>query len=70
MKSFAVALLLASACVSNGTYNRKVDELTTLREADDPLFERIEAAVVGVLTRSTTQAVQAHRASRTASGIL
>jgi chemotaxis protein MotB len=42
MKSFAVALLLVSACVSNGTYNRKVDELTKQREADDAAAKQRE----------------------------
>ncbi len=34
MKRLAVALFLASGCVSTGTYNRKVDQLTKQREAD------------------------------------
>jgi DNA repair exonuclease SbcCD ATPase subunit len=37
-----VALLLASACASNGTYNRNVDELTKLREADDAAAKQRE----------------------------
>jgi chemotaxis protein MotB len=42
MKSFVVALLLASACVSNGTFNRKVDELTKQREAEDAAAKQRE----------------------------
>jgi chemotaxis protein MotB len=42
MKSFAIALLLVAACVSNGTYNRKVDELTKQREADDAAAKQRE----------------------------
>lgn len=34
MKVLALAVLFASACVSTGTYNRKVDELTKQRDAD------------------------------------
>jgi chemotaxis protein MotB len=45
MKLHVLALLLASACVSNGAYNRKVAELTKLREQDAATAKERERAL-------------------------
>jgi chemotaxis protein MotB len=44
MKILAFVAILATACVSTGTYNRKVDELTKARDADAASAKQREAA--------------------------
>lgn len=53
MKPYLLLLVLTTACVTSGTYNRKVDELTKLRQQDADSGRQRERALADQL--ATTQ---------------
>ena len=58
MKTQALVVLLASACVSTGTYNRKVAELTKLRDQDAAAAKQREQGLQDQLDKTQKSYVE------------
>ena len=54
MKSLLAVIVLTSACVSTGTYNRKVADLTKMRADDDDAAKQREASLTAQIATAAT----------------